>query len=79
MSTDPLNNPFLVWNGSAWLPCSMPERLATILYILGRQLCLLVWPHPLTHDYYHLQLQSLGSPVGVDGRRPSSTASNRTA
>ncbi len=60
MSADPMNNPFLVWNGSAWLACSAMERVATILYTLGLQLRLLVLPHPLTHDYFHLRLQSFG-------------------
>ncbi|MCC6724115.1 MAG: glycosyltransferase family 39 protein [Saprospiraceae bacterium] len=63
MSADPLNNPFLVWNGSAWLPCSAMERAATVLYTLGYQLRLLALPHPLTSDYYHLQLQSCASPA----------------
>lgn len=58
MSADPLNNTFLVWNGSTWIPCSLAERLATIAYSLGYQLRLLVFPYPLTHDYYHLRLKS---------------------
>lgn len=28
------------------------ERLASILFTMGLYLKLLVWPHPLTHDYY---------------------------
>jgi protein O-mannosyl-transferase len=64
MSTDPLNNPFLVWNGSAWLPCSSVQRIATVLYALGHQLRLLVFPYPLTHDYYYLSLKTFSS-VGV--------------
>jgi tetratricopeptide (TPR) repeat protein len=61
MSTDPLNNPFLVWNGSAWLPCSSAERIATVLYVLGHQLRLLVFPYPLSHDYYYLSLKNFSS------------------
>lgn len=61
MSTDPLNNPFLVWSGSAWLPCSSVERIATVLYALGHQLRLLVFPYPLSHDYYYLSLKNFSS------------------
>ncbi len=62
IAADPLNNTFLVWNGSAWLPCSNAERVATVAYTLGLQLRLLVFPYPLTHDYYHLKIQSFASP-----------------
>jgi Tfp pilus assembly protein PilF len=58
MSADPLNNSFLVWNGSGWLPCSFSARAASILFSLGYQLRLLVFPYPLTHDYYHFPLRS---------------------
>lgn len=43
-SQDLLNNPFL---GMA-----ADEKAATILYTLGLYAKLLVFPHPLTHDYY---------------------------
>ncbi len=39
-----MNNPFL--------EMSPPEKWATILYTLGLYAKLLVFPHPLTHDYY---------------------------
>lgn len=42
--TDLMNNPFVEMNTG--------ERLATIIYTLGLYLKLLVFPHPLTHDYY---------------------------
>lgn len=58
MSADPLNNSFLVWSGSAWLPCSASVRLASIIFSLGYQLRLLAFPYPLTHDYYHFPLKS---------------------
>lgn len=42
--TDLMNDPFIGMNTG--------ERLATIIYTLGEYLRLLVFPHPLTHDYY---------------------------
>ena len=43
-STDLLNNPFLEMNGA--------QKAATIMYTLGEYVRLLIFPHPLTHDYY---------------------------
>lgn len=43
-SQDLLNNPFLDMSGD--------QKSATILYTLGLYAKLLVFPHPLTHDYY---------------------------
>ncbi len=47
-----MNNPFLKVEGGQWVPFSPAEKLATILFTLGKYVQLLVWPHPLTHDYY---------------------------
>ncbi|MGB4958483.1 MAG: hypothetical protein WBO36_03350, partial [Saprospiraceae bacterium] len=41
---DLMNNPFLGMNPI--------EKLGTIMYTLGKYILLLIWPHPLTHDYY---------------------------
>jgi protein O-mannosyl-transferase len=43
-----LNNPFVYMTVS--------EKYATIVYTLGRYLLLLLFPHPLTHDYYYNQI-----------------------
>jgi hypothetical protein len=58
---DPLNNPFLEWAGNTWIACSGSTRFATIAYTLGRYLGLMIFPYPLTHDYYpfHIELQSI--------------------
>lgn len=56
MMHDPLNNPFLKSNGQQWVPFSAQEQAATVLYILLKYLGLLVWPYPLTHDYYPFQI-----------------------
>jgi protein O-mannosyl-transferase len=47
-----LNDPFL--------GATLADKYATIVYTLGRYARLLVWPHPLTHDYapYHITIQS---------------------
>ena len=42
--TDIMNNPFLEMDSG--------EKFATIMYTLGQYIKLLVFPHPLTHDYY---------------------------
>ena len=47
-----MNNPFLKIEGSNWVPFTFAEKLATNLYTLGKYIVLLVFPHPLTHDYY---------------------------
>lgn len=55
-----MNNPFLKIVGDQWVPFSFGEQMATIFYTLGKYLQLLVFPHPLTHDYYpkHIYLMS---------------------
>ena len=47
-SVDLMNNPFVEMNGS--------EQYATIFYTLGLYVKLLLFPHPLTHDYYPYQI-----------------------
>lgn len=42
--TDLMNNPFL-----GMTPI---EKFGTIMYTLGKYVALMVWPHPLSHDYY---------------------------
>lgn len=44
VSQDLMNNPFL---GMTFL-----EKMSTIFYTLGKYVLLLIFPHPLTHDYY---------------------------
>lgn len=53
---DLMNDPFLEMNGM--------EKMATILYTLLEYLRLLVFPHPLTHDYYpyHIPIMNFGKP-----------------
>lgn len=42
--TDIMNNPFFGMTAA--------EKMGSIMYTLGKYLQLLVWPHPLSHDYY---------------------------
>lgn len=54
-----MNNPFLY--------ASPSQKLATILYTLFIYLKLLVFPYPLTYDYYpyHIQLQEWSNPLVI--------------
>ena len=44
LANDLMNNPFVEMTG--------PQKYATILYTLGLYIKLLIFPHPLTSDYY---------------------------
>ncbi len=64
--SDLMNNPFLkILPNGAVTALSPAERWATIFYTLGEYVRLLVFPHPLTHDYYprHIPIMSFS-----DGR-----------
>lgn len=68
-SMELMNNPFLKIEGNQWVAFSFGEKMATIFYTLGKYIQLLIFPHPLTHDYYPRQVdimswsdwQSIGS------------------
>jgi tetratricopeptide (TPR) repeat protein len=53
---DLMNDPFV--------EMSSGERIATIIYTLGQYLRLMVFPHPLTHDYYpyHIPIMNFAKP-----------------
>jgi len=51
-----MNNPFLKFENGQYIPFSFSEKYATITYTLGKYVQLLLWPHPLTHDYYPRQI-----------------------
>ncbi|MEO6190056.1 MAG: tetratricopeptide repeat protein [Saprospiraceae bacterium] len=65
VSRDVLTNPFLRIRGANVTDASLIERLGMIFYSLGKYLQLMVFPHPLTHDYFplHVKLQSLFSSI----------------
>ncbi len=54
-----MNNPFLKIEGSKYVPFTFGEKFATILFTLGKYLQLLIFPHPLTNDYYPRQIPLL--------------------
>ena len=47
-----MNNPFLKLVGNQYVDFTSGEKFATIFYTLGRYIQLLIFPHPLSHDYY---------------------------
>ena len=65
-----MNNPFLKLVGNQYVPFDFSEKAATILFTLGKYIQLLVFPHPLTHDYYprHIGIMSFSDlPVILSG------------
>lgn len=62
-SMELMNNPFLKWTGTQYVPFTAAEKYATIFYTLGKYLLLHVFPHPLTHDYYprHIAMMTFGN------------------
>ena len=51
-SMELMNNPFLKLVNNTWTDFSGGEKFATILFTLGKYIVLLIFPHPLSHDYY---------------------------
>jgi protein O-mannosyl-transferase len=47
-----MNNPYLKLVNGSYVPFDLGEKMATIMFTLGKYVQLLVLPHPLTHDYY---------------------------
>jgi protein O-mannosyl-transferase len=63
-SKELLNNPFLKLEGAKYVPFTTAEKLATVVYTLGKYVVLQFYPHPLTHDYYprHIGVLSFSDP-----------------
>ena len=51
-----INNPFIELNGNHWEYLGLADTLATVLYTLGKYVLLLIFPQPLTSDYYPRQI-----------------------
>lgn len=51
-SMELMNNPFLKWTGTTYIPFDGSEKIGTILSSLLTYLRLYIFPYPLTHDYY---------------------------
>ena len=58
-----MNNPYLKVQGNSYVSFTFGEKAATIMYTLGKYIQLLIFPHPLTHDYYprHVEIMSFGN------------------
>lgn len=56
-----MNNPFLKYEGNALVAMPFAEKFGTILYSLLLYIKLLIFPHPLVHDYYprHIPITTL--------------------
>jgi tetratricopeptide (TPR) repeat protein len=52
-----MNNPFLKVENNSYVPFTVAEKSATIVYIMGKYVQLLIFPYPLTHDYYPRQIE----------------------
>jgi protein O-mannosyl-transferase len=57
-----MNNPYLKLVDNQYVAFSFSEKFGTIIYTLGDYIRLLIFPHPLTHDYYprHIDIMSFG-------------------
>ena len=51
-----MNNPFLKYEGSSLIAFSASEKLGTNFFTLIKYIQLLIFPHPLIHDYYPRQI-----------------------
>ncbi|MEO6132103.1 MAG: tetratricopeptide repeat protein [Saprospiraceae bacterium] len=62
-----MNNPFLKIEHDVYVPFSFGEKTATITYTMGKYVQLLIFPYPLTHDYYprHIEIQHWGKPLVI--------------
>ncbi len=62
VSMELMNNPFLKIENGRWVELAFGEKMATIIFTLGKYVQLLIFPHPLTHDYYprHVDLMTWG-------------------
>ena len=59
-SMELMNNPFLKLVNGSYVDFSGGEKFATILFTLGKYIALLLFPHPLSHDYYPRAVDIMG-------------------
>jgi tetratricopeptide (TPR) repeat protein len=64
-----MNNPFLKLVNNQWVDFSAAEKSATISTTLWEYFRLMIFPHPLTHDYYprHIAIANWGSAKALLG------------
>lgn len=63
LSKELMNNPFVKLVGDDPVPMDISEKAGLIARCLFEYLRLMIWPHPLTHDYYpkHIPMESIGA------------------
>lgn len=61
LSKELMNNPFIKLVGDDPVPMDITEKAGLITRCLFEYLRLMIWPHPLTHDYYpkHIPAESI--------------------
>ena len=59
-SLEMMNNPFVKYENGGYTFFSTSEKYASIIFVLGCYLKLLIIPHPLTNDYYPRQIEVVG-------------------
>lgn len=60
LSNELMNNPFVKMENGVSKPMNFSEKAGIISYTLFEYLRLLIFPHPLTHDYYPKHIPALG-------------------
>lgn len=64
-----MNNPYLKIENGKYIPFLASEKFATICFTLWKYIQLLIFPFPLTHDYYpnHISVKTFSSPMAILG------------
>ncbi|WP_235290717.1 tetratricopeptide repeat protein [Portibacter lacus] len=64
-----MNNPYLKIVNGQYTPFTSIEKFSTICYTLWKYISLMVFPWPLTHDYYpnHISLKTFSNPMALAG------------
>jgi tetratricopeptide (TPR) repeat protein len=64
-----MNNPYLKIENGQYVAFSGSEKFATICFTLWKYIQLLVFPYPLTHDYYpnHISVKTFSNPLALLG------------
>lgn len=60
VSKELMNNPYLSYKNGENVPMILADKIGLISYSLFEYIRLLIFPHPLTHDYYPKQIPVLG-------------------
>ncbi len=61
LSKELMNNPYLVYKNGENIPMALSDKIGLISYSLFEYIRLLIFPYPLTHDYYPKQIPVVGA------------------